>query len=199
MTGKNFFGQWVATVTITMLLAVMGAFTAIWSVGEAVQRALGDVAAWLVVGAIFGGLIGLGAGLGQAVTLRGLGVPFDRWLGRSVSACAAGAMVAFVLLSATNTMENMPELAIAVVMALMLGLPIGLAQAHLLRSHVAQPQLWTPICVVAFLVAFGVGLPLGGEGRAWLSVGVVALLLALLTGAGMLWLLQGSQKTAAAQ
>ena len=40
----TFLVQWVTAVTITMILATMGAFISMWSVGEAVQAAWGDVA-----------------------------------------------------------------------------------------------------------------------------------------------------------
>ena len=58
----------------------------------------------------------------------------------------------------------------------------------LLQPQAPQAQFWPLICVTAFLIAFMVGLPLGGEGREWLSVGVVALLTAVVTGAGFVWL-----------
>ncbi|KAA3663795.1 MAG: hypothetical protein DWQ04_08995, partial [Chloroflexi bacterium] len=62
----SFFVQWVTAVTITMLLATMGAFMSMWSVGEVVQQAWGDVPMAIVVGGLFGGLLSLGVGLGQA-------------------------------------------------------------------------------------------------------------------------------------
>jgi zinc transporter ZupT len=73
-------------------------------------------------------------------------------------------------------------------MALSLGLSIGVVQWQMLKPHVAQAQLWVPICIAAFFIGFAVGLPLSGEGREWLSLGVVALLTAVFTGAGMVWL-----------
>jgi len=49
----------------------------------------------------------------------------------------------------------------------------------------------------AFFIGFAVGLPLSGEGREWLSLGVVALLTAVLTGIGIVWLARDG-KTAVA-
>jgi hypothetical protein len=62
----------------------------------------------------------------------------------------------------------------------------------------AQAQLWVPICILAFFIGFVVGLPLGGEGREMLSVGTVAVLTAVLSGAGMLWLMRSGETAVAA-
>jgi hypothetical protein len=194
----SFFLQWVMAVTVTMILATMGAFVSMWSVGEMVQEAWGDLAMAIVVGAIFGGLIGLGVGLGQAVVLRSNGIPFGRWLGQTVLAGAVGMALGFTVVFSFYDMNNVPQLAILLVMALALGLPIGLVQWQILKPQVAQAQVWVPICIVAFLISFAVGLPLGGEGREWLSLGVVALLTAVLSGAGMVWLVRGGETAVAA-
>lgn len=188
---SSFFGQWVTAVTVTMILAVMGAFVSMWSIGEVVQRAWGDVAMALVVGVVFGGLLGLGIGLGQALVLRSYGIPLGRWLGQTVLAAAVGTAIGFLVMFSTMDTDNMPQAVAALAIALSVGLPIGLVQWRLLKPHIAQAQLWVPILTVALLIAFMVGMPLGGEGREWLSVGVVALLTAVLSGAGMVWLARG--------
>lgn len=187
----TFLAKWVTAVTVTMIVAVMVAFVSMWSIGEIVQQAWGDLAMALVVGAIFGGLIGLGAGLGQALVLRSQGIPFGRWLGQTVLAGAVGMAIGFTVIFSFFDMENMPQVVAGLAMALALGLPIGLVQWQMLKPHMAQAQLWLPICVAAFLIGFVVGLPLGGEGREWLSIGVVALLAAVISGAGMVWLMKG--------
>jgi hypothetical protein len=189
----SFFLQWVTAVTVTMIVAVMSAFAFVWSIGEVVRQAWGDVAMALVVGAIFGGLMGLGISLGQAIVLRSYGIPFGRWLGQTVLAGAVGMAIAFTVIFSLFDMDNMPQVAAGLTMALALGLPIGLVQWQMLKPHMAQAQLWVPIFTVALLIAFMVGLPLGGEGREWLSVGVVALLTAVLSGAGMVWLMRGGE------
>ncbi|MBE2198753.1 MAG: hypothetical protein IAE79_09095 [Anaerolinea sp.] len=189
----SFFLQWVTAVTVTMILAVMGAFMFMWSIGEMVQRAWGDVAQTLVMGAILGGLLGLGIGLGQAIVLHNQGIPFMRWLGQTVLAGAVGMALGFTLMFRLFNLDNVPEIAAGVMMALSAGIPIGLVQWQMLKPYVAQAQLWLPICMAAFLIGFAVGLPLGGEGREWLSVGVVALLTAVLSGAGMVWLARGGE------
>lgn len=185
---KRFLVQWITAVTVTMILATMGAFFSMWSVGEVVQQAWGDLAMALVVGAIFGALIGVGVGLGQAIVLRSHGILLGRWLGHTVLAGAVGMAIGFTVMFSFFDMDNMPDVAVGIAMALSLGLPIGLVQGQLLKPHVAQAQLWIPICIAAFFIGFAVGLPLSGEGGEWLSLGVVALLTAVLTGAGMVWL-----------
>ena len=189
----SFFLQWVTAVTVTMIVAVMGAFVSMWSIGEWVAQAWGDTAGGIVAGGIFGALLGVGMGLGQAIVLRPHGIPFMRWLGQTVLAGAVGMAIAFTLVFSFFDMDNVPQIAAGLIIALSVGLPVGLVQWQILRPYVAQAQLWLPICIVAFLISFAVGLPLGGEGREWLSVGVVALLTAVLSGAGMVWLARGGE------
>lgn len=198
MKGGTFFWRWVTAVTVTMIVATMVAFVSMWSVGEVVQAAWGDVAMAIAVGAVFGGLISAGVGLGQALVLRAHGIPFGRWLGRTALAGAAGMIIGFTLMFSFLDMDNGPQLAVGLVMALALGLPIGLVQWQMLKPHLAQAQLWLPTWMAAVLIGFSVGLPLGGEGREWLSVGVVALLTAIISGAGMLWLARGGETAVAA-
>lgn len=193
----TFLVQWVTAVTITMILATMGAFISMWSVGEAVQAAWGDVAMALVVGAIFGGLLGLGFGIGQAFVLRHEGIPLMRWLGQTVLAGAVGAALGFTLIFSLFDADNMPEIAAGVMIALSVGLPIGLVQRQMLKPYVAQAQLWVPISIVAFLIGFAVGLPMSGEGREWLSIGAVALLTAVISGVGMVWLMKSGETAVA--
>ena len=194
---SSFFMQWLLAVTVSMILATMGAFVSMWSVGEMVQAAWGDLAMAIVVGAIFGGLLGVGIGLGQAVVLRSQGISFGRWLGQTVLAGAVGMALGFTVMFSVFD-DDMPQLVAPVAIALSLGLPIGLVQWQMLTPHVGQAQVWVPICIAAFLISFAVGLPLGGEGREWLSVGVVALLTAILSGAGMVWLAGNAEPAVAA-
>ena len=194
---RSFLMQWVTAVTGTMILATMGAFISMWSVGELVQQAWGDVAMALVVGAIFGGLLGVGVGLGQAAVVRSQGIPFLRWFGRTALAAAVGMMIGFTLMFSFFDVEALPEVATGIAMALALGLPIGLVQAQMLKAQTNQANLWIPICIAAFFISFTVGLPLSGEGREWLSIGVVALLTAVLTGIGMVWLARNGETAVA--
>ncbi len=193
LNGKTFFVQWVTAVTITLTLAAMGAFISMWSIGEVVQQAWGDPAMALVVGVVFGGLLGVGVGLGQAIVLRTHGIRWMRWLGTTVLAAAMGMAIGFTVMFSFFDMDNMPEIVVGLVMALSFGVPIGLVQWQMLKSHLAQAQLWPPICFVAFFISFPVGLSISGEGREWLSLGVLALLTAVITGAGMVWMARSGE------
>jgi hypothetical protein len=194
----SFFWQWVTAVTVSMIVAVMGAFVSMWSVAGTVEQAWGEMPAAIVAGAIFGGLIGLGFGLGSALVLRAGGIRLGQWVGRTVLAGAVGAAIGMTLFFSLSDPDNAPDVVVGVVMALSLGLPIGFVQWHMLKPQMAQAQLWVPICILAFFIGFVVGLPLGGEGREMLSVGTVAVLTAVLSGAGMLWLMRSGETAVAA-
>ena len=197
LNSRTFLVQWVTAVTVTMILATMGAFVSMWSVGEMVQQAWGDVAMAIIVGAIFGALLGAGLGLGQAIVLRSQNIPFLRWFGQTVLAGGVGMAIGFTLMFRIFDVENLSEVFTGVVMALALGLPIGLVQVQMLKAQMNQANLWIPICIAAFFISFTVGLPLGGEGREWLSIGVVALLTAVLSGIGIVWLARSGETAVA--
>ncbi len=198
INGGSFFLRWVTAVTVTMIVAVMAAFVSMWSIGEWVAQRWGDMAGGIVAGFIFGALLGAGLGAGQAIVLRAQGIPFGQWLGRTALAGAVGMSIGFTLMFSLFDLDNVPQIAAGLMIALSVGLPIGLAQWSLLKPYLPQAQLWPLVCIAAFLVAFAVGLPLGGEGREWLSVGVVALLTAVISGAGMVWLARGGETAVAA-
>ncbi|MCO5197566.1 MAG: hypothetical protein M9941_07425 [Anaerolineae bacterium] len=198
MNNKSFFVQWVIAVTITMMVATMGAFLAMWTISEAVTQLAGEAVGTLVAGALFGGLLGLGAGVGQAFVLRSQGIAFGRWVIRTALAGAVSMGLGFALMFALFDTETMPEVVTAVLIALFLALPIGIVQMQMLKPHVAQPALWVVVCLLAFLVALGIGFSLDGEGREWLLIGVVGVLFAVISGAGMVWLAQRADPAIAA-
>lgn len=197
INGSSFFLQWVTAVTVTMTLAVMGAFLTMWSIGEWAAQSWGEAVGGLLAGGIFGALLAAGLGIGQAIMLRAQGISIGRWLGQTVLAGMVGMAIGFTLMFSMFNMDEIPEIAAGLMIALSVGLPIGLAQWPLLKPHLAQAQWWPLICTTAFLAAFIIGLPLGGEGREWVSVGVVALVTAVITGAGFVWLAR-DQATAVA-
>ena len=77
-------------------------------------------------------------------------------------------------------------------------MPVGLAQRRLLEPYLDRATLWLPICLVAIVAGFTIGLPLGGEGREWLSIGTTSLVTALISGAGLMWLSRGRETALAA-
>jgi NhaP-type Na+/H+ or K+/H+ antiporter len=74
------------------------------------------------------------------------------------------------------------------VIGVSLGLAIGIGQWLTLRRLGNRANLWPLISTLALVFALMVGLPLGGEGRKWLSLGVIGLLAGTISGLGMMWL-----------
>ena len=69
-------------------------------------------------------------------------------------------------------------------------LPLGIGQWLVLRQRNLLAGEWVLISSLAFVVGMVIGLPLGGEGREWLSLGVIGLLVGAITGLGMVWSLR---------
>jgi len=185
INGSSFFLQWVTAVTVTMTLALMGAFLTMWSIGEWAAQSWGEAFGGLLAGGIFGALLAAGLGFGQAIMVRTQGISFGRWLGQTVLAGMVGMAIGLPLLA---NVDGVSSIVAGLVIALFVGLPIGLAQWALLKPHLNQAQRWPFISTIAIMAAFAMGLPLGGEGREWVSVGVVTLVTAVITGAGFVWL-----------
>jgi hypothetical protein len=179
---------WVVLCAIGVAIGGMLAFTSMWSVGEAVSDAAGDVAGGLVAGGLFGAFVALGANVGPGLLLQRKGISAFRWISHSIVAGAVGTAVGLAV--ALGLLETLPDLAGPIFIGLTLGLPVGLGQWRLLRRQGLAANEWPLISTAAFLLAFLVGFPLGGEGREWLSIGAISLLLGTTTGLGMMWLLR---------
>lgn len=54
---------------------------------------------------------------------------------------------------------------------------VGYGQCLVLRKEGVLAGVWLQSALAAFVLAFVVGLPLGGEGREWLSAGVIGLVI----------------------
>jgi len=188
---RSFLIQWVTFVTITFSLAMWAAFASIWTVGEIVENALGETATAFVVGGLFGALIAGGASIGQGLVLARQGISPGPWILRTCVAGIIGTAIGMTVAVTFMDMDSMPEAMIGIHFGLSAGVPIGQVQSQLLKEQLNQPRLWILICAIAFALGFAVGLPLSGEGRAWLSIGTIALLVAIISGTGMVWLSRG--------
>jgi hypothetical protein len=193
----SFLVKWVVAVTISLALAVLTAFLFVWSVGEAVENTFGETVAVFIVGGLFGATIAGGLGLGQALALRGQGPPPIRWVSHTLISGTISMAVGMALNFTFLDMDSLPAYLTGTIIGLTLGIPVGLAQRRLLEPYVDRATLWFPICLVAIVAGFTIGLPLGGEGREWLSVGTVSLVTALVSGAGLTWLSRGRESTLA--
>ncbi|MDX1665211.1 MAG: hypothetical protein R3272_15570, partial [Candidatus Promineifilaceae bacterium] len=89
--------QWVVAVGVTTFLAAAAGLFGLWSLGDALEPALGEAAAYVAAGAFFGAMIGLGAAAGSAPFLQQVGVSAGRWIGATVAGGAAGMAIALPL------------------------------------------------------------------------------------------------------
>lgn len=182
--------QWLATSAVGMIVGGMLAFASIWTVGEAVEKAAGETAAYFAIGALFGAIIGVSASIGPGLLLQSRGIPAARWILASAVSCAIGMAIGITLIFIFMEPESMPEAATGVVLGIFLGLPLGIGQWLVLRERGLLAGEWVLISGLAFVIGMTIGLPLGGEGREWLSLGVIGLLIGAITGLGMVWSLR---------
>ena len=161
----------------------------------------------VAAGAVEGALLGTG----QALVLRSAlpAISVTRW----VLATAGAAAVAYLLALLPSTTATVtaawpaPVLAVsAVALGLLVLLTIGLAQWSELRRHVNPAAAWIGITALAWLLGLGlflaVAMPLWHPGQsvpvAVVLVGsfagaLMALVMAAVTGAGLVVLLRGSR------
>jgi hypothetical protein len=186
----NFGLRWMVAYGLGILLLGMLAFASVWSLGEIVENNFGETATFVVVGALFGALIGLGASGGTALLLRRRGISAARWIAYSVIGGALGGMIGFGVALGLFDAEAMPEVAAGLVVGVSLGLPIGTGQWLVLRRFGDGTNTWPVISTFTLVLALMAGLPLGGEGREWLALGMTGLLAGAISGLGMMWLLR---------
>jgi hypothetical protein len=180
--------QWLLACAAGVVLLGMAAFFSMWSIGEAVAGVWGETAGAVIAGVIFGTLFSLGASIGPGLLLQGKGVPARKWVAYSVFGGAIGGGLLFTVIAASQIAEDMPEALSGLVLGLLFGGLVGFGQWLALRETAVPADAWLVISPMAFIAAFSIGLPLGGEGREWLSIAAVSLILSALTAAGMVWL-----------
>ncbi len=165
-----------------------------FGLGEKTMVHLGETASAAVAGASFGLLIGAGLGLGQSQVLLQRGLAPRRWV---LGSAAGGAVVmglTMALLAAAERLAVEPvesTVIIGLIGGLALGLGIGLGQAFVLHRRPGVALAWAALVTVSMGAAMALGLPLSGEGRELLSLGVVGLTAAVATSPGLTWLAAG--------
>ena len=195
--GWGFGLQWLVSCAVGTAIGGALAFFTMWSAGEAVAGAVGEMAGGFVAGGIFGAAFGLGANAGPAFLLERRGLSGTRWLIASMIITSLSAGTAVALLS--NLFDTMSGPATTVFIGLVLGAPMGIVQWVILRQHDVAADLWPVISVVAYLLAaYFIGL--GSQDSAMaLVLGGVGLSVAAVTAIGAMWLLgRGQQMTAPA-
>lgn len=179
--------KWLVSCALGTAVFGMLAYLSMWTVGEAVGNLGSDLLGAMVAGLLFGAFFALGGTLGPGWLLQGKGISAKRWIGYSlaVTAVVMSGGVAFM----STLLESVPEPVSVLYLGLVLGLPMGLVQWHLLKQQGIQATLWPLINVVGYLLAAAVVVFLSGEGREWM-IGVAGLMLGTVTGLGMMWLLR---------
>lgn len=140
---------WTIASALGIIVAMVGVLPLMWTYGEGLERALGQLPSQLVGGIVFGLGIGAAVGIAQWLVLRGRSADATRWLaGSIVGGIVAG--VAAILISIFNEQgENLPVMLLAFAT---LGGILGLGQFLAARS-IARNALW--IAASAFGLMFG--------------------------------------------
>lgn len=180
--------QWLLASAAGTSVGGALAFFTMWRTAEAVTVVVGEIAAGFVAGVLFGLFFGGGANAGPALLLRGKGISSVGWLGASALAAALSAGTAIAL--TTTYLETMSDPATAIVIALVLGLPMGLVQWLLLRRHDLAAGEWPVISLAAYSLA-SILITSGNEfGSFLITIAVIGLLVGAVTGLGMMWVLR---------
>lgn len=187
----NFFFKWVGIVTLSIFAGMALAFGIMWSVGEAIGLAAGETIAAVVAGALFGCIVGLALGGAQALALSEKGLDLRRWVLYSVLGGGLFTAVAFGLAFSLFDLETMPEYQAVLLIGSALGQGIGAGQWLVLRGRVPNAPAWMGITILALTAALFITFSLDGEGREFLTFSLMALVTAIITGFGALWLFKG--------
>lgn len=175
---------WMLLTAIGFMAGMLIGFGFMWSIGDSLEAAMGQVMAAVVAG-LGGGLI-IGAGLGlPAVVFGGRVRQPARW---ALMSAVGGALAMAVLLPLVVTQEPADELGVLLGAGAFIGLVIGGAQWLSLRSQAKGAGWWVAISAVALGLAMAIAFGLGGEGRELVSVGAGGLVAGAVEGAGVAWL-----------
>lgn len=178
--------KWSLSCAIGTAVLGMAAYASMWQVADSVGGA-NDLIKVAVAGAIFGALMALGGNLGPAFLLRSVGISAARWIGFS-------ALVTAVITSTGVTIISSQEfymgeaLVSTLFVGLTLGLSMGIVQWWLLKQQQVSAALWPLVTAAGYTLAFGIVVYFSGEGREWLALIGMGLVLGLVTGLGMMWL-----------
>lgn len=186
----NFGSRWLLVSAVGVLLGGMLGINLLWGAAGVVEGVLGEIAAVIVGGGLFGAVLALGASLGPGQLLQNHGVRSGSWIVASVIAGALGMALTMAVVFSLLDLEAISQVVAGAMMGAALGLSLGIGQWLVLARNDIAAMEWPLVSVVAFVVAMMVGLPLGGENREWLSMGVIGLLVGAITALGMVWSLR---------
>ena len=184
--------KWLLSCAIGTAVFGMAAYGSMWEAAEAVSFD-NELIGVAVAGALFGAFFALGGTLGPGLLLRKLGISPGRWIGYSVVVAALAMSLGVSLIF--NQDFNMSEAVVSTLfIGLTFGLSLGLVQWWLLQRQGVSAAFWPLITVVGYTLAFSIVVFFSGEGREWIALSGMSLLLGAITGLGMMWLLR--QETA---
>lgn len=196
----RFWLLWFAGGTAGFVVGAMLALPLGWTIGDYVVLEINEALGFVVSGTIFGGLMGGGLSAGQWLALRRQGFDAGGWPVAGAIAGAVGMALGMLgIYTFAGIGPSVPDERAGALMGAVLGLAIGLGQWAVLRHEVGGAGAWPLLSLVAGAVALAVALPLGGEGRELVPIGVAALLIASLSGAGMLLLVGQAHPAGAIQ
>lgn len=191
-TDGGFVGRWIGATALSFIITTYIAIASMWSIGSRLLEGLDAPFSAVLSGLWVGGLMGLGLGIGQAFALRRTGFSAARWILHSV----LGGAVGFALFSVLTAEGDSTRNALALLAGGIAGLGIGFAQWLLIRNRFVNAIIWLPITAVAFMVMALLAYN-GWEGREWLLLVIMGLVVAGITGLGAV-LLFGRHRIAAA-
>ncbi len=184
----SFGWQWLVSCAIGTAFLGLAAYASMWSLGETVGRATTELIGVGIAGIVFGALLALGGTLGPGLLLRRIGIRAEQWIGYSAAATAIAASLGVTLVASLN--YAITQAVSAAFIGLILGLPMGLVQARLLKQRGLSAALWPLITVAGYMLAFAIVVFFSGEGREWIALSGMGLLLGAITSLGMMWLLR---------
>lgn len=179
--------KWMLSCALGTAVLGMLAYVSMWTVGEAVGNLSSDLLGTMVAGLLFGAFFALGGTLGPGWLLQSKGISAKRWVGYSVAVTAVVMSGGVALMS--TLFELVPAPVSALYLGLVLGLPMGLVQWHLLKQQGIHATLWPLINVFGYLLAAAMIVFVSGEGREWMIV-LMGVMVGVVTGLGMMWLLR---------
>lgn len=171
---------WAVASGVGLMLGLMGTLMVIWSVVENVRSNLGDLAAGIFVGAVFG--LGLGSVLGVAqwIVLRLRGESNLRWVGATILGALVGGVSVLLIGNSINPGNQNEMLNILTVGAL--GAIVGAFQFGLVRA-IAKSALW----IAASAVGMGIGLAIALQYGEWWGVLSGGAVYGVVTAAALWW------------
>lgn len=135
---------------IGIIVTMAGVLPLLWTYGESIGRAMGELPSQILGGIIFGLGIGAFVGIAQWLVLRGRSSDATRWLVGSIVGGVIAGVVAILISIFNDQGENIPVMILAFAS---LGGILGLGQFLAARS-IARSPLWIVANAVGLIAAW---------------------------------------------